>query len=246
MPENGWHFRCVCVFPPKRPLQSGTPCNTKDRIGSNPGHCGQHTHAHKRGSSILVKRQLGAKKPFFASLCLQKHPHFCPESMFQLGICRMHHLLAVSPLWLGIFQNFSHSDMTASGVGMVGHFLTHWCNKHFRKTKMFWTNPTHSTAVLILQHPADLQGEPTGHLHLKRARIKTSWAQSPGSWGSADSWPKEGNNCVSSLAQSFPECQAQADLAPLLDQAFLSLTLHSVKVLLQTSFFFPTKAESVS
>ena len=29
---------------------------------------------------------------------------FCLHSMLQLVICRMHHLLAVSSLWLGIFQ----------------------------------------------------------------------------------------------------------------------------------------------
>ncbi len=48
-----------------------------------------------------------------AQWILQKNWHFgmhlfvlCPEGMFNLRICGMHHLLTVSHLWLGIFQIF--------------------------------------------------------------------------------------------------------------------------------------------
>ncbi len=36
----------------------------------------------------------------------------------------MHTFLAISLLWLGIFQIFPNM---ASGAGMVEHFLTPWC-----------------------------------------------------------------------------------------------------------------------
>ena len=45
--------------------------------------------------------------------------------------------LGASLLWLGIFQNFpppkkNCSCLTASGFGVVGHYLTLQCNQHFR------------------------------------------------------------------------------------------------------------------
>ena len=62
----------------------------------------------------------------------------------------MHHLSTMFLLWLDTFQIFSCfcCCLIASGVGKVEHFLTLWCNKHFRK-KMFQTNPASR-----IPHPA--------------------------------------------------------------------------------------------
>ncbi len=51
--------------------------------------------------------------------------------------CGMHHLLAVSLLWLGVFFLF------ASGIGMVGDFPSLGCNPHFISwlTKRVLENP---------------------------------------------------------------------------------------------------------
>ncbi len=39
-------------------------------------------------------------------VCGKHTPHSCPQGQLQLGVCRTHHLLAVSLLWLGIFHIF--------------------------------------------------------------------------------------------------------------------------------------------
>ena len=52
----------------------------------------------------------------------------CPEGLIEPGIYGMQYLLAASLLWFGIFKIFSifcHSSLMISGIGMVGHFLTH-------------------------------------------------------------------------------------------------------------------------
>ena len=74
----------------------------------------------------------------------------CPQGTLQLGICGMHHLLAVSLLWLGIFQFFLKvcSCLAASGVGKVGYFQL------FGKTKKFQTNPSNPFRRLFWDVPA--------------------------------------------------------------------------------------------
>ena len=62
----------------------------------------------------------------------------CPEGSLELGICWMQGHLAVS-LCVGYFPDFflisHHSYLMATGMGMVGHFLTHHQHsKHFRKS----------------------------------------------------------------------------------------------------------------
>ncbi len=50
----------------------------------------------------------------------------CPEGIFALGSCGMHHQLAVSLSWLGILKHLFLCCLTVSGVGIVGHFLILW------------------------------------------------------------------------------------------------------------------------
>ncbi len=60
----------------------------------------------------------------------------CPEGKLELGICGMNYLLTASSFMVG-FQIWPfYCTCLASAVGMFGHFLILWCNKHFRK----WTN----------------------------------------------------------------------------------------------------------
>ncbi len=57
---------------------------------------------------------------------------FSPEGILQLGICRMHHLLAMSLVWLDIFRIFSTE-----------------CDSLMQeKEKCFWTNPAQSCDIL--------------------------------------------------------------------------------------------------
>ena len=60
-----------------------------------------------------------------------------PKGKLQLGVCGMNHPLAMSLLWLGIFQILSHT--TTAALELV--LLTIQCFFHFRKTKLFWTTP---------------------------------------------------------------------------------------------------------
>ncbi len=57
---------------------------------------------------------------------------YCPEGMLQLGIiCGVHHLLAVSPLWLGIFHRVWWPQVFVWFV----IFSTVWYNLYFRKNE---------------------------------------------------------------------------------------------------------------
>ena len=71
----------------------------------------------------------------------------CLKCMLQLGHFEMYYILAMSVLWLGIFQICFHTTnlhcLMASGFGFVGYFLTLQSSKNFRKNKkMFWKNPS--------------------------------------------------------------------------------------------------------
>ena len=53
-----------------------------------------------------------------------------PEGTLQLGICKMHCVLADSlVVWYFPDFPFPFGCLTASGVGMVGHFSTFWRNQ---------------------------------------------------------------------------------------------------------------------
>ncbi len=54
--------------------------------------------------------------------CLMKSHSW--EGKWQLGICGMHHPLAVSLVCGWVFSSFYHHCLMASGVGMVRHYLT--------------------------------------------------------------------------------------------------------------------------
>ena len=76
----------------------------------------------------------------------------CPEGMSQLGIWGMHHLFAMSLLWLGIFQIFFCFYcrwLTASGVGVMRHFLKLQCFFFQQKHK-------NGSDKFFLQNPPDL------------------------------------------------------------------------------------------
>ncbi len=65
---------------------------------------------------------------FFLFLC-------CPDRKLELDICGMHHLWTVS-FMVGFFHKkipFYCSCLISSGVGVVGYFLTLWCNGQFKK-----------------------------------------------------------------------------------------------------------------
>ncbi len=80
--------------------------------------------------SLFVQRLNGQR---FAdceggAFCCSKHikSNFYPDGKLQVGISRVHHLLAVSFI-VGYFPKrslFCCCCLTASSVGMVGHFLT--------------------------------------------------------------------------------------------------------------------------
>ncbi len=69
--------------------------------------------------------------------------------------CWMHHLFAMSLLWLGHFRLFSKNCSYLMVLVLLGNF------QNFRKNKNIHNNPG-----TILQHIVDLLSEPTGQPHL--------------------------------------------------------------------------------
>ncbi len=52
--------------------------------------------------AILHKPELGTHTGWHVEFC-------CPENMLEPSICRMHHVLAMSRLWLGVLHIFPHN-----------------------------------------------------------------------------------------------------------------------------------------
>ncbi len=90
----------------------------------------------------------------------------CPEGMLQLGICRMHPLLAQSFCGWAFFQIFSLTQnncscLMASGVGIVEHFTdSRFCVTDTGKTKHFRQNPAVSSTTLNIRQVSHMCPSP--------------------------------------------------------------------------------------
>ena len=87
----------------------------------------QVSHSHILLCCYSQEPNIHASWPFFfaVSVCIfcrwKACSIHCSQGMLQQGVCGVHHLLAMSILWLGIFQIFSIFIMPSS-TGAVGHF----------------------------------------------------------------------------------------------------------------------------
>ncbi len=82
---------------------------------------------------------------------------FCPEVMFGLGVCGMHHLLAMSLLWLGIFQILLPPPKKLTVDSLK-------CSENWAFSDSSGQNKNVSDKMP--QCPVNLRGKPAGHAHL--------------------------------------------------------------------------------
>ncbi len=95
-------------------------------------HTAENTSASPTSPTVFIPWTANPK------LLVWRDSYCCPEGKLQLGICGMHHLLAVARGWA--FSKFIVAlialFLIVSGVDMVGHILTLWCHEHFRKNRI--------------------------------------------------------------------------------------------------------------
>ncbi len=94
------------------------PCCPQTAVSANCSKKRQHV----KGQCLSASLQVNVDKPHFVSwrTSTERTPNkpvkFCPKAQLQLGICRMHHLLAMFLLWLGVFQTCFHPILLFDGL----------------------------------------------------------------------------------------------------------------------------------
>ncbi len=119
-----------------------------------------------------------------------KTPCYCPESMFQLGTCRMHHLLAMSLFLVGYCPDFFCIIVAIDNFSFwyAWAFSNSSACETNRKMEMFGTNPSCSVPSILQICRVSQQGIHTlclgsscklpVFLSVYQARIWATWTSS--------------------------------------------------------------------